>query len=311
MTSHRTRTMDFAQPELAELESRARKLWRIVLFAYLVPVTIATHWPRLGFGAGGPIDKFSHFLGFGMLAWMALHAVAQRRAWLAWLAAVAWVYVDERTQAIPALGRVFSVHDMIAGWFGVLCAGALFAARAWSQSWVVRARIDAMTYGRVAHWFAAVGIVLAVVLLLGGAMFAVAVANGAPAVWPVAVYPVGFSGLIGVAMATAIVERVAARGDTRLLEWNTMQSRISPWAVVAIVPITALFYGAYLALCVALFGREPSEDLASDAEGFAFLRRTILVVSALLACVLARGFSRSRARFSPQETARERTQETP
>ncbi|MDI9402609.1 MAG: hypothetical protein QM516_01945 [Limnohabitans sp.] len=271
--------MPVASTDFAVLEARARTLWRTALFVYLIPVTIATHWPRLGFGAGGPIDKFSHFLGFGFLAWIALHAVPQRRAWLAWLAAVAWVYIDERTQAIPILGRVFSVHDMIAGWLGVICAGALFACRARALPSDVRTRVVAMTYGKLVHWFAAAAITLVVVLLLGGAMFAFAVLHGAPAVWPVAVYPVGFSGLVGIALATGIVERVATRDVAR--------PRRSAWAFLLVVPVTAMLYGAYFALCFVLFGREPREELASDAEGFAFLRRTMLVVCALIALAFA------------------------
>ncbi|MEY5031132.1 MAG: hypothetical protein RL354_163, partial [Planctomycetota bacterium] len=39
-----------AMTDPVQLGRAACRAWRIALVAYLVPVTIATHWPRLGFG---------------------------------------------------------------------------------------------------------------------------------------------------------------------------------------------------------------------------------------------------------------------
>ena len=89
----------------ARLHARAVRAWRIALIAYLVPVSVLTHWPRLGFGGGGVIDKFIHFLGFGVLAWLWMHARPFGRATAGFVCAAAWVYVDERTQALEILGR--------------------------------------------------------------------------------------------------------------------------------------------------------------------------------------------------------------
>ena len=75
----------------AEYARRARRAWRIALVSYLVPVTVATHWPRLGFGGGGVIDKFIHFLGFGTLAWLWMHAKPWGRPSLGVAFAAAWV----------------------------------------------------------------------------------------------------------------------------------------------------------------------------------------------------------------------------
>ena len=83
--------MDLASITDSEFSRRAARAWRIALVAYLVPVSVATHWPRLGFNSGGPIDKFVHFLAFGVLAWLWMNARPWGRPSVGWLLAAAWV----------------------------------------------------------------------------------------------------------------------------------------------------------------------------------------------------------------------------
>ena len=130
---------DLASTTDGQFADRAARAWRIALVAYIVPVSVATHWPRLGFGSGGPIDKFVHFLAFGVLAWLWMNARPWGRPLFGWILAAAWVFIDERTQALEILGRTFSGFDMIAGWMGVAMAGAIFAARrAGTPPWPTR-----------------------------------------------------------------------------------------------------------------------------------------------------------------------------
>ncbi|MFM7261203.1 MAG: hypothetical protein ACKO3W_11425, partial [bacterium] len=50
-------------------EMRARRGWRVLFLCYFVPITVLTHWPRFGVAGAGMVDKFVHFVAFGVLAW--------------------------------------------------------------------------------------------------------------------------------------------------------------------------------------------------------------------------------------------------
>ena len=42
-------------PEARTLAA-ADRTWRTALIVYLIPVTVVTHWPRLGFEGAGTVD---------------------------------------------------------------------------------------------------------------------------------------------------------------------------------------------------------------------------------------------------------------
>ena len=67
-------------PVSTSISAPASRAWRIALVAYLVPITVLTHWPRFGIGGAGAVDKFVHFVAFGALAWIAMHAAPRGRA---------------------------------------------------------------------------------------------------------------------------------------------------------------------------------------------------------------------------------------
>ena len=156
----------------ARTSAAADRAWRTVLVAYLIPVTVVTHWPRLGFEGAGTVDKCVHFIGFGLIAWFAMQARLFGRVWTGFLFGVAWVYIDEVTQAIPILGRTFSGYDMIAGWIGVAIAGGIALARAQRWPAAQAGAMRAALYGDWRCWRTAALYVLACVVIAGGGALA-------------------------------------------------------------------------------------------------------------------------------------------
>ena len=281
----------------AALALRARNSWRIALVCYLVPVSIATHWPRLGFGGGGVFDKFVHFLAFGTLAWIWMHAKPFGRASIGFALAAAWVYFDERTQAIELLGRTFSIYDMIAGWLGVLMAGALFVAQREATAPGTQERADAelaqsMVYSRGSSWMIAAALTIAWVLMLGSAMVLWDYISLGEVFLGTFVYAVGFSGFVGAAFATYIVERMARPRVLPIVSPRARAARLLGAAAIAL-----MLMAAFNALVYLMFPTNriegASEDLALEREGFRVLSRgfafaTVLVALTAQATILQR-----------------------
>lgn len=292
---------------------RARRAWRIALLAFLVPMTVGTHWPRLGFGGGGVIDKFVHFIAFGTLGWIWMNARPRESALLGFLFALAWVYIDERTQALEILGRTFSVHDMAAGWLGIAMAGALFAIRRGATPAGSAARDDwelaqDMGYGEGPSWLRAGLITLATIVLVG-ALFVLKAWFSSGEVAPgTFVYAVGFSGVIGVAIAAFGVElfgraraRAARAGKFVAVPREAMPAWRAGFGIAAIV----LLLLGYEALLLAMFGREAPEALKTDQEGFFVLRQGFLF-AAVLVGVAASNAIGARAAFRANPRLAER-----
>ncbi len=281
----------------------ARRAWRIALVAYLIPVSIATHWPRLGFPGGGTIDKFVHFLAFGVLAWLWMHARPFGRASAGWLIAAAWVYLDERTQAIEILGRTFSLHDMIAGWLGVAIAGALYAARTAATAPRTAERTDAqfvesLTYSRASSWLIAGAITLIWILLLGGAMVLLERLSSGEVFVGTFVYAIGFAGLLGIVCATVAVESLTRAQFSSVVGRPLIRParmRRGVRSLATMVGIALLLMLAFRLLVLALFGSTVPDELAVDHEGFRVLTRGYSVAVAVLSIAAATALLRPRA----------------
>lgn len=281
----------------AALALRARNSWRIALVCYLVPVSIATHWPRLGFGGGGVFDKFVHFLAFGTLAWIWMHAKPFGRASIGFALAAAWVYFDERTQAIEILGRTFSIYDMVAGWLGVLMAGALLVAQREATAPGTQERADAelaqwMVYSRGSSWMIAAALTIAWVLMLGSAMVLWDYISLGEVFLGTFVYAVGFSGFVGAAFATYILERMARPRVLPIVSPRARAARLLGAAVIALMLMAAFNALVYLIFPTNMI-EGASEDLASEREGFRVLSRgfafaTVLVALTVQAAILQR-----------------------
>ena len=281
----------------AALALRARNSWRIALVCYLVPVSIATHWPRLGFGGGGVFDKFVHFLAFGTLAWIWMHAKPFGRASIGFALAAAWVYFDERTQAIEILGRTFSIYDMVAGWLGVLMAGALLVAQREATAPGTQERADAelaqsMVYSRGSSWMIAAALTIAWVLMLGSAMVLWDYKSLGEVFLGTFVYAVGFSGFVGAAFATYLVERMARPRALPIVSPRARAARLLGAAVIALMLMAAFNALVYLIFPTNMI-EGASEDLASEREGFRVLSRgfafaTVLVALTVQAAILQR-----------------------
>lgn len=271
-------------PDLA-----ARRAWRIALVAYLVPLTVTTHWPRLAIGGPqGGIDKLAHFLGFGLLAWIAMHASPPRRAFLGWLCVAAWVFIDERTQAIEILGRVFSTADMVAGWIGVAIAGALYLVREPNALVAGPARDEAHAHEALAHahpraWRRGLGLAIATMLVTGGMILGRDLVRGDEVTPAAIVFAIGIGGFVGVVLATAVGLRLARFEWERLHGRPAVRTHIPAWSwAVAAAVFVSLVLG-YEACVEAWFGAEPPEELAADHLGFTVLGRAFAIASALLA----------------------------
>lgn len=105
---------------------RSVALRRVVLGVYAAGVAVGTHWPRLQMGdPEHPPDKLLHFVSFGGLAFFLWQARYFRSILALFLFSIAWTSVDEITQALPGLGRSFSLEDVCAGSMGVACTAML------------------------------------------------------------------------------------------------------------------------------------------------------------------------------------------
>ncbi len=294
--SERTPSEDAAQAaRWRAVERASRRAWRIALVAYLVPVSVATHWPRLGFGGGGVIDKFVHFLAFGVLAWLWMEARPFGRASLGFAIGAAWVYLDERTQALEILGRTFSMHDMVAGWIGVVVAGALHALRERAAPPASDARRDGARLRRLAYadgraWIRAATATFAVLVPVAAAFVAVEHLSGRGVFVGTAIYAIGFGGFVGVVVAAVLAEArareafvaIAGRAPARV------PRSAAPFWTVLLVPVVALLLGAvYLAGTGLLFGTPVPEELANDAEGFRVLQQGFGFAGILVAFAVA------------------------
>lgn len=283
----------------AALALRARNSWRIALVCYLVPVSIATHWPRLGFGGGGVFDKFVHFLAFGTLAWIWMHAKPFGRASIGFALAAAWVYFDERTQAIEILGRTFSIYDMVAGWLGVLMAGALLVAQREATAPGTQERADAelaqwMVYSRGSSWMIAAALTIAWVLMLGSAMVLWDYISLGEVFLGTFVYAVGFSGFVGAAFATYIIERMARPRVLPIVSPRARAARLLGAAVIALMLMAAFNALVYLIFPTNMI-EGASEDLASEREGFRVLSRGFAFATVLVALTAQAAISQRRA----------------
>ncbi|MFM7051393.1 MAG: hypothetical protein ACKOYN_04560 [Planctomycetota bacterium] len=273
------------------LIAASRRAWRIALVAYLVPLTVATHWPRLGFGEGGMIDKFIHFAGFGLLAWMWMHAAPRGSALLGFAIGFGWVYLDERTQAIEILGRTFSVLDMVAGWLGVLMAGAVFALRhpALRAGEARREMLEqeAMLYARGASWTSAAGTVLLAVFVVGGGMLGRMRVAGDEINLAAIVYCAGFALVVGLVLATALGMRLGRFRWERANGRRSMAHAFAPWSwPLALAFGTGLFFG-YRALVRAMFAGDAGAEPSFDHQGYLILEQGFMVVAALVAILAA------------------------
>ncbi|MEI7877607.1 MAG: hypothetical protein WCI96_06720 [Planctomycetota bacterium] len=283
----------------AALALRARNSWRIALVCYLVPVSIATHWPRLGFGGGGVFDKFVHFLAFGTLAWIWMHAKPFGRASIGFALAAAWVYFDERTQAIEILGRTFSIYDMVAGWLGVLMAGALLVAQREATAPGTQERADAelaqwMVYSRGSSWMIAAALTIAWVLMLGSAMVLWDYISLGEVFLGTFVYAVGFSGFVGAAFATYLIERMARPRVLPIVSPRARAARLLGAAVIALMLMAAFNALVYLIFPTNMI-EGASEDLASEREGFRVLSRGFAFATVLVALTAQAAISQRRA----------------
>ena len=284
-----------ASVEPTERARAARRAWRLALVAYLVPVSVATHWPRLGFAGAGTIDKFVHFLAFGTLAWLWMHTKPWGRASLGWLFAAAWVFVDERTQALEILGRTFSIHDMIAGWLGVALAGSLYWLRRERTPAGTDARADAELAHDIAYasgfaWMMAAVVTLVVVVAIGGIMIAARWFKGEEIAFGHFVYAAGYAGFIGVAIAGFGVDTFGA-GYARIARGGSLvvapREAMPFWRAGFGLAAMAFLLIGYEVLLLAVFGREPGEELRTDHEGFVVLRQGYLIAVLLIAIAVS------------------------
>lgn len=111
---------------------RIARPWRVAFVPYAVALFTATHWPELELGTEerpAP-DKILHLVAFGWLAIMLAQTRWLRRPWQVIAVVLVWAALDEVTQALPVLGRTFSLQDMLAGQIGVLLVAAWWWALA-------------------------------------------------------------------------------------------------------------------------------------------------------------------------------------
>lgn len=296
----------------APLARQARSVWRILLVAYLVPVTVATHWPRLAFQGSGTVDKFVHFVGFGLLAWLFLNAALFRRPILNFALGAFWVYFDEVTQSIEILGRTFSGYDMIAGWLGCAVAGIVFfgmrirAPRATDER-LCDLTAERLAFSTVAGWLrvglAALGFVAAFV---GTTIATQWYIKGEAASFGSLVFPAWLGFLIGATYGGvgAVVRSHARVGGGWVDAWTGAtvtapgapepRFRLGDYAPALRVPLMVggvLAFPAWLAALgvEALVFGEMTEEKLVDSAGFTVLRPIFAAMLAFAGAVVVDG----------------------
>ena len=296
-----------------EFTRRAARAWRIALVAYLIPVSVATHWPRLGFGSGGPIDKFIHFLAFGVLAWLWMNARPWGRPAVGFVLAAAWVFIDERTQALEILGRTFSGFDMLAGWMGVCMAGLLFAARRQGAPAGTDARVDAdladaIAYAQASTWARCAVVTLVGILVVGGATVARDHWTEPGITFGSFVYGIGLGGFVGSALAaygaslfgSACIARARGRQAKRILS-----AALPRWWPLAVIAVTMALFLSYLSFVRLCFGTEPAEELRTEHGGFVHLQFGFFLASLFVGIASGRAIAAHAAfRANPAVAAR-------
>ena len=290
----------------APLAQRARRANRIALVCYLVPVMVATHWPRLAFQGSGTIDKFVHFVGFGALAWLFLNASFFRRPILNLALAAFWVYFDELTQSIEILGRTFSGYDLAAGWLGCGVAGLVWWGLRRRAPRGTDDRLDDLTAERLLYATSAgwtrVGAAVAGFIALCAGMAALVnwQAKGeAPGLGNL-VFPAGLGFLAGVGFGAvgAFTRSYARVASGRIDAWTGAVEREGepfrsrdyapalrwPMVIGALALPGAWF--TVIGVEYLLFGELTDEKMV-DFAGFAVLRPIFTVVLAFAGAVVA------------------------
>ncbi|MEY3143746.1 MAG: hypothetical protein RLY21_2239 [Planctomycetota bacterium] len=290
----------------APLAQRARRASRIALACYLVPVMVATHWPRLAFQGAGTVDKFVHFVGFGLLTWLFLNASLFRRPILNFALAVFWVYFDEFTQAIEILGRTFSGYDMIAGWLGCAVAGVIWWGIRLRAPRGTEERLDDLTaerlvYGTSRGWLSvAIAVAGFMGLFVGSMLFVSWYSTGELLGFGGIVFPGGLGFLIGVAFGGvgAYIRANARVASGRIDAWTgTVESEGAPFRHRDYAPAirVPLVVGALLAIPAGwavvgieylLFGEVTDEKLV-DSAGFVVLRPIFGAMLAFAGAIVA------------------------
>ena len=190
---------------------------------------------------------------------------------------------------------------MIAGWLGVLMAGALFVAQREATAPGTQERADAelaqsMVYSRGSSWMIAAALTIAWVLMLGSAMVLWDYISLGEVFLGTFVYAVGFSGFVGAAFATYIVERMARPRVLPIVSPRARAARLLGAAAIALM-LMIMLMGAFNALVFLMFPTNmiegASEDLALEREGFSVLSRgfafaTVLVALTAQATILQR-----------------------
>ncbi len=307
----------------APLARKARRNTRIALACYLVPMTVATHWPRLAFEGSGTVDKFVHFVGFGLLAWLFLNAGLFRRPILNFALAVAWVYIDEVTQAIEILGRTFSGYDMIAGWLGCAVAGIVWwgtrlRAPHGTEERLADLTAERLVYAEKGGWLRVGASVLAFALFfVGGAFVLARLAEQTGFGFGNIVFPAGLALLVGVAYGGvgAFIRSNARVARGRIDPWTGAveaeapafrQADYAPALRLPLLMTAPLLLPAWLAVwgLDRLLFAEVTDAQLVDQAGFAVLQPSLGASVAFAAGLVASGalvrFRRARTGYRPQ-----------
>ena len=107
----------------------ALKHFRIVSIIYLLALIVGTHWPRLELsGPSGAFDKLIHFFAFGLMVfcfWICHWVTGPVRLVVV---GIGVCFLIEITQMTLSVGRVYSLHDIEAGAFGVVAFAVMILA---------------------------------------------------------------------------------------------------------------------------------------------------------------------------------------
>ena len=108
----------------------ATRFWKIYFWVWFIIIFIGTHLPQADpiEGAVTSPDKLYHFVAFGVLTFLFMVSRYVSNFFLIWLCMALWTVIDEWTQHLLPINRIWSTADVVAGELGV------FAAMTWKNA---------------------------------------------------------------------------------------------------------------------------------------------------------------------------------
>jgi hypothetical protein len=129
--------------------------WREAFIFWFIWLAVATHLPQAT-PSNNPVfespDKLLHFVCFGILAFLFSQTRWVTSPYTCWAIVALWAIVDEATQHVLPINRVFSFADLVAGELGIAAFMLWFGALSQEPTRRIRETVNEILSARK-NWF--------------------------------------------------------------------------------------------------------------------------------------------------------------